>query len=93
MQPSLLYKEGAHSALNSNFIICFWKNNLNHILKPSINYANLLKLFKLNQEFHNITNSSKQYYFMKVHLHVDLQENCPAEWAITQEVITPGYRQ
>ena len=29
-----------------------------------------------------------------VHLHVDLQETCPAAWAIlTQEVITPDYRQ
>jgi hypothetical protein len=29
---------------------------------------------------------------MKIHLHIDLQENFPIEQAITQDIITPGYR-
>jgi hypothetical protein len=28
---------------------------------------------------------------MTVHLHVALQESCPIEWVVTQEVITTGY--
>lgn len=29
---------------------------------------------------------------MKVHLHIDLQKNCPVEWVVSQEAITPDYR-
>lgn len=54
---------------------------------------NCLTLFKSNQEFRKIINCPHQYYFMKVHLHVDLKENCTVGWASTQQVITPGYRQ
>jgi hypothetical protein len=35
--------------VNSNFIMSFWQNNLNHFLKLSINYPNFLNLFKWNQ--------------------------------------------
>ena len=66
---------GTYSTLSSNFVISFWKNKFNHLLKLSINYPTFLKLLKSNPEFYKIISSSKQYYFMKVHLHVDLQEN------------------
>lgn len=74
--PHYSAKEGALFALNSNFIKCFWQNNFNYLLKFSISYPNFLKT-KSNQEFCKIINSSKQYYFMKVCLHIHVQEICP----------------
>jgi hypothetical protein len=72
--PNYSTREEAHSTLNSNFIISSWKSSLNHLLKLSTNYSNFLKLFKSNQEFCAIINSSRQFYFMKVHLRVGFQE-------------------
>lgn len=79
--PHYSTKEGTHSTLSSNFITSFWQNNLNH-LKLSINYPNFLILFKSNQEICKIISLSKQSYFLKLQLHIDLQESCPTEWAV-----------
>ena len=67
----LFHEKGAHSILDSDFIISFWHNNLNHLLKLSINYSNFLNLFESNQEFYIFINTLKHLCFMKVHLHVD----------------------
>jgi hypothetical protein len=70
-----------HSILDFNF-------------KLSINYLNFPKLLKFNfLKLLKIINSSKQHHLKNVHIHDDLQETCLTQWAITQEVITPGYRQ
>jgi hypothetical protein len=48
-------------------------------LKPSP-YTLFLKLFESNKECNKVINSSKQHSFVKVPLHVDLQEICSTEW-------------
>lgn len=84
--PHYSTREGVISALNFNFIISIWQNNLSHLLKRSIIYPNSLKLFKSNQEIYKIINSFTQTYFMKVYLHIDLQKSCPIEWAISRKL-------
>ena len=36
----------------------------------------------VSMEFYKIINTSKQHYYMKVHLHIDLQEIFPIVWVM-----------
>lgn len=54
--PSL--QGGAYSIRNFKFIISFWQNNPNHLLKPSVHYPDFLKLFK------SIRNSGKSLFHL-----------------------------
>lgn len=55
-----------------------------------LNQVNFLKLLKSGIPW--TRSLSKQQYLKNFHPHIDPQETCPTEWALSQEVITPGYR-
>jgi hypothetical protein len=54
----------------------------------SINYPKLSQNYLNQANFLRLLKSSQN-----IHLRIDLQDICPTEWAITQEVISPGYSQ